>query len=145
MTPLSLVRPRPPCKIVTRALWMSFMPRSYHYRLRGPHTGIESMAKAKSPTTCHGAPQDFHTPSPTTSPTENGQCQKSVARQTKSALSLTFWTSQSTWRRAGVNTLRCLVGCTLGDFSTMWFLQSQYPVLGTASIMALSSMDFPFG
>lgn len=117
---------------------MSSMPRSYHHRIRGLHTGVESMTKTKSPATCHGALKDSRTPSPTPSPTGNGQCQKTVARQTESALSLIFWRSQSTWRRAGVNTLRCLVGCTLGDFSTMWFLQSQYPVLGTATIMALS-------
>jgi hypothetical protein len=39
-----------------------------------------------------------------------------------------------------VNTLRCLVGCTLGDFSMMWFLQSQHPGLGLYTIMGFSSM-----
>lgn len=37
---------------------------------------------------------------------------------------LQFWNSRATWRRAAVNTLRCLAGCTLGDFSAMWILQS---------------------
>ena len=50
-----------------------------------------------------------------------------------------FWTSPPTWKRASVNTLRCLVGCTLGDFSALWFLQSFYPHLGVSTIMATSS------
>jgi hypothetical protein len=50
-----------------------------------------------------------------------------------------FWSSRPTWRRAGVNTLRCLVGCTAGDFSAMWYLQAHHPELGMGKIMALSS------
>jgi hypothetical protein len=56
---------------------------------------------------------------------------------------LRFWTSTPTWRRAGINTFRCLVGCTLGDFSTMWFLQAWYPELGVGPIMAISSSSRP--
>ncbi|KAI0831562.1 hypothetical protein F5Y06DRAFT_281328 [Hypoxylon sp. FL0890] len=52
--------------------------------------------------------------------------------------SLQFWTSITTWRRASVNTFRCLVGCTSGDFSAMWFLQMFYPELGVGSIMAIA-------
>ena len=50
-----------------------------------------------------------------------------------------FWTCRGTWRRAGVNTLRCLVGCTVGDFSALWILQTYAPNLGMSTIMALSS------
>lgn len=49
-----------------------------------------------------------------------------------------FWAHRSTWKRAGINTLRCLVGCTAGDFSTMWLLQTVYPELGMGAIMAAS-------
>lgn len=56
-----------------------------------------------------------------------------------STLRLPFWTCKSTWRRAGINTLRCLVGCTAGDFSALWILQTYYPELGMSSIMAMSS------
>merc|ERR1712000_689890 len=38
-----------------------------------------------------------------------------------------FWTVGSVWKRASVNTLRCLVGCTTGDFSTLWYLQAYHP------------------
>ncbi|KEQ91919.1 hypothetical protein AUEXF2481DRAFT_448780 [Aureobasidium subglaciale EXF-2481] len=49
-----------------------------------------------------------------------------------------FWTCRGTWKRAGVNTLRCLVGCTIGDFSALWTLQTHAPELGMSTIMALS-------
>ena len=52
---------------------------------------------------------------------------------------LKFWNYRSTWKRAGINTLRCLVGCTLGDFSALWMLQTYYPALGMGKIMAASS------
>ncbi|CAG9989552.1 unnamed protein product [Clonostachys byssicola] len=63
---------------------------------------------------------------------------KSAKAPTPSALSLDFWSSRATWKRAGVNTLRCLVGCTAGDFSAMWYLQAFHPDLGMQAIMAIS-------
>ena len=56
-----------------------------------------------------------------------------------SVLSSSFWSCRSTWRRARINTLRCLIGCTVGDFSALWTLQSYYPELGMNSIMLASS------
>lgn len=50
-----------------------------------------------------------------------------------------FWTSAPTWKRAGINTLRCLVGCTVGDFSAMWYLQAFHASTGMETIMAISS------
>ncbi|KAJ5113233.1 hypothetical protein N7456_001767 [Penicillium angulare] len=55
-----------------------------------------------------------------------------------SILSRSFWTCRSTWKRARINTLRCLIGCTAGDFSAMWTLQSFYPELGMSTIMLAS-------
>ncbi|KAL1858066.1 hypothetical protein VTK73DRAFT_7971 [Phialemonium thermophilum] len=64
--------------------------------------------------------------------------QQATTRSQSSMATLEFWSSASTWRRAAVNTFRCLVGCTSGDFAAMWFLQAHYPGFGVASIMALS-------
>lgn len=50
-----------------------------------------------------------------------------------------FWTCRGTWKRAGINTFRCLVGCTVGDFSALWALQTYAPELGMGTIMGLSS------
>lgn len=58
--------------------------------------------------------------------------------KTPSVLSSKFWGRKLVWSRAAVNTLRCLVGCTLGDFSSMWYLQAFYPDLGTGTIMGIS-------
>lgn len=55
-----------------------------------------------------------------------------------------FWAHRSTWKRAGINTLRCLAGCTAGDFSAMWLLQTFYPELGMGAIMAASSTSPTF-
>ncbi|KAL4748481.1 hypothetical protein BDW72DRAFT_154188 [Aspergillus terricola var. indicus] len=57
---------------------------------------------------------------------------------TISLLTRRFWTCRSTWRRAGINTFRCLVGCTVGDFAALWTLQTYYPELGMGTIMAAS-------
>lgn len=62
-----------------------------------------------------------------------------AAPKSLSAWQHTFWTCQSTWKRARINTLRCLVGCTVGDFSSLWILQSFYPELGMGPIMTVSS------
>lgn len=56
-----------------------------------------------------------------------------------STFSRAFWACRSTWKRAGINTLRCLIGCTVGDFSALWALQSYYPELGMNTIMLASS------
>lgn len=33
------------------------------------------------------------------------------------------WTCKHSWRRASVNTLWCLLGCSIGDFGTILFFQ----------------------
>lgn len=53
--------------------------------------------------------------------------------------SLEFWSMKSAWKRASVNTLRCLFGCTMGDFTALWLLQSFYADLGMGTIMTISS------
>lgn len=75
----------------------------------------------------------------------SGSLGKSQHAETRAAASPpsmsspSFWASKPVWRRAGVNTLRCLVGCTIGDFSSMWYLQAFYPDMGIEPIMAISS------
>ena len=43
-----------------------------------------------------------------------------------------FWTSSDHWRRAAFNTSRCLVGCSIGDLSTLYALQSYEVALPVA-------------
>ncbi|KAE8383858.1 hypothetical protein BDV26DRAFT_250914 [Aspergillus bertholletiae] len=98
------------------------------------HRFFSSFAPAQA---CHSSqgkgalePQSGHCRSATTSVTAN--------RQSVSAWQFNFWQCRHTWKRAGINTLRCLVGCTLGDFSALWMLQTFYPGLGMGTIMAAS-------
>lgn len=50
-----------------------------------------------------------------------------------------FWRSRLLWKRAGINTFRCLIGCTLGDFSALWYQQANYPDLSVGLSMGVSS------
>ncbi|EQL28830.1 uncharacterized protein BDCG_17166 [Blastomyces dermatitidis ER-3] len=68
----------------------------------------------------------------------NRQCQTSPPTIPSSPLSLSFWKSPPIWKRAMLNTLRCLIGCTIGDFSAMWFLQAYYPDLSVGYIMGVA-------
>jgi len=54
------------------------------------------------------------------------------------ALSVAFWTCRKTWRRAGANTARCLVGCSLGDLSALTALTHYVPDLPMATTMGLA-------
>lgn len=38
-----------------------------------------------------------------------------------------FWLDLPKWNRAGFNTLNCLIGCSIGDFGMIFFLQAYYP------------------
>ena len=51
------------------------------------------------------------------------------------------WTCKSTWKKSSVNTLWCLLGCSIGDFGTIAFFQYSginWPVL---SIMVLAIIN----
>lgn len=37
------------------------------------------------------------------------------------------WNDFAVWKRAGFNTLNCLIGCSIGDFAMVVFLQHFYP------------------
>ena len=53
------------------------------------------------------------------------------------------WTCRSTWKKASVNTLWCLLGCSIGDFGTILFFQiSQipFPMLAIMSLAILNGM-----
>jgi copper chaperone CopZ len=51
-----------------------------------------------------------------------------------------FWSDAPIWHRAGFNTLNCLIGCSIGDFSMMIYLQTQYPAMNMWWMMALAIM-----
>ena len=38
-----------------------------------------------------------------------------------------FWTDKNAWKRASFNTLNCLIGCSIGDFGAIIYMQAYYP------------------
>jgi len=48
------------------------------------------------------------------------------------------WNDDKTWRRAGFNTLNCLIGCSIGDFAMILFLQKYYPSTSMSMQMILA-------
>lgn len=57
-----------------------------------------------------------------------------------------FWSDTKIWKRASFNTLNCLIGCSIGDFGMILFLQFYFPntsmmiqmILATATGLATS-------
>ena len=53
------------------------------------------------------------------------------------------WKCKKTWKQARINTLWCLLGCSIGDFGTIYYFQkidhswSNYEVMGLAIINGL--------
>jgi hypothetical protein len=51
------------------------------------------------------------------------------------------WTCKHTWKKASVNTLWCLLGCSIGDFGTIYFFQV-YPMdISTLNIMIFAIIN----
>ncbi len=46
-----------------------------------------------------------------------------------------FWRNRVIWRRASFNTVNCLIGCSIGDFGMIIFLQAYYP--GTPMLLQM--------
>ncbi|MFM7193903.1 MAG: DUF4396 domain-containing protein [Bacteroidota bacterium] len=51
-----------------------------------------------------------------------------------------FWSDQTVWSRAGFNTLNCLVGCSIGDFGTIIYVQAFHPGITMATQMVLATI-----
>lgn len=49
-----------------------------------------------------------------------------------------FWSDKIKWKRASFNTLNCLIGCSIGDFGMILFLQAYYPETSMMSQMILA-------
>lgn len=49
-----------------------------------------------------------------------------------------FWQDKPKWSRASFNTLNCLLGCSIGDFGMIIFLQHYYPNTSMAWQMSLA-------
>jgi len=50
-----------------------------------------------------------------------------VAEQPAAVAKNRFWSDRKVWRRAGFNTFNCLIGCSIGDFAMIIYLQVYHP------------------
>ena len=51
-----------------------------------------------------------------------------------------FWSDRSVWRRAGFNTLNCLIGCSIGDFGTILYVQAFHPSISMTVQMVAATI-----
>ena len=51
------------------------------------------------------------------------------------------WTCKSTWKKASINTLWCLLGCSIGDFGTIFFFQVTQIPFHVLWIMSLAIIN----
>lgn len=49
-----------------------------------------------------------------------------------------FWADPAIWSRSGFNTLNCLIGCSIGDFGMIIYLQAFHPQVSMATQMVLA-------
>ncbi|NOS91060.1 MAG: DUF4396 domain-containing protein [Cyclobacteriaceae bacterium] len=51
-----------------------------------------------------------------------------------------FWQDQKVWGRASLNTLNCLIGCSIGDFGMILYLQAFHPDTSMSAQMVLGTL-----
>lgn len=51
------------------------------------------------------------------------------------------WHCKHTWKKASVNTLWCLLGCSIGDFGTIYYFQVYSSDISTFNIMFLAIIN----
>ena len=51
------------------------------------------------------------------------------------------WKCKSTWKKAKINTLWCLLGCSIGDFGTIFYFQNIEHYWSDFEIMALAIVN----
>jgi len=53
------------------------------------------------------------------------------------------WTCRKTWEQSSINTLWCLLGCSIGDFGTILFFQVNqipFPMLGIMTLAIINGL-----
>jgi hypothetical protein len=51
------------------------------------------------------------------------------------------WKCKSTWKRSSINTLWCLLGCSIGDFGTIFVFQNIEHTWSVWQVMSLAIMN----
>ena len=51
------------------------------------------------------------------------------------------WSCKHTWKQSAINTLWCLLGCSIGDIGTIYYFQYHNILWSTSSIMLLAMFN----
>lgn len=51
-----------------------------------------------------------------------------------------FWQDGNVWNHASLNTLNCLIGCSIGDFAMVMYLQAYFPATSMTIQMILATV-----
>tara|TARA_B100000945_G_C19824476_1_gene342084 strand:+ start:24 stop:443 length:420 start_codon:yes stop_codon:yes gene_type:complete len=51
------------------------------------------------------------------------------------------WNCKSTWKKAKMNTLWCLIGCSIGDFGTIFYFQNEIHSLSNFEVMSIAVIN----
>ena len=51
------------------------------------------------------------------------------------------WTCKNTWQKASYNTMWCLIGCSIGDFGTIYYFQIIDHSLSIYMVMLLAIVN----
>ena len=51
------------------------------------------------------------------------------------------WSCKNTWKKSAINTLWCLLGCSVGDFGTILFFQLSKISFPISAIMSLAIIN----
>lgn len=52
-----------------------------------------------------------------------------------------FWENRIVWKKASANTINCLVGCSIGDFGMLIYLQTYHPQINMFLMMGLAMLS----
>ncbi|MBL4623777.1 MAG: DUF4396 domain-containing protein [Flavobacteriales bacterium] len=52
-----------------------------------------------------------------------------------------FWGDKAKWKRAMLNTINCLIGCSIGDFGTIIFFQQFFPETNVFLSMSIAMLN----
>ena len=56
-------------------------------------------------------------------------------------MSILFWKDKVAWKQAARNTFTCLIGCSIGDFSTIIIAQYFFPMAPVMPVMGIAMVN----
>lgn len=120
---------RVPSSLLQRSIHTSLTP----HPTPPPSAGCSSCSVGATGTTSETGHSQGSAPSPATNDASNVQ-----PPHLPPARSLAFWLDPPSWRRSAVNTLHCLLGCSIGDLSALFIFANYFPHVSMVVVMPVA-------